>query len=292
MSSFFGFTSSLLTLVLLRGTLGSQSIDVSLSVGSSLLEFTESLDLVLLLLGNTPGFSDLLFFSLSSLTLVLQDLLLKASLVGFLLLFEIQGLSVGSLDLHHHFGDLHFFVGYLDVLYLILLGDVGQELESLLLSHLLLTHAEAFAFLNLVDNNLGTAVLRLFAADLAVFLLLEVLQTLNLHHEVKLFLFADPFGFECLALDELLVTDGDDLGVQDHLVHLLDVVLLFVHQSLGFSQKGLNSLHVIRLLCCRRQSGSTETVVTFHGGLAGVMACSRLVDLCFPEDHVLLLLLS
>jgi len=225
-----------LTLVLLRGTLGSESIDISLSIGSSLLEFTESLDLVLLLLGNTSGFSDLLFFGLSSLTLVLQDSFLKESLVSFLLLFEIQGLGVGSLDLDHHLGDLNFFVGDLDVLDLILLSDVSQELEFLLLSHLLLTHAEAFALLNLVNNDLGATVLRLFAADLAVFLLLEVLQTLNLHHEVKLFLFADPLGFECLTLDELLVTDGDDFGVQDHLVHLLDIVLLFVHQSLGLSQ--------------------------------------------------------
>lgn len=70
MSCFSGFTLSLLTLVFFTGTFSSKSIDISLSIGGSFLKFTESLDLILLLLGNTLGFSDDAFFSLSSLALV------------------------------------------------------------------------------------------------------------------------------------------------------------------------------------------------------------------------------
>lgn len=251
-SSFFSFASSLLTLVFFGGTLSSECVDISLSISSSLLKFTESLDLVLLLLSNASGFSSLGLLSLSSLALVLQDLFLKRSFASFLLLSEVEGLSVGSFNFDHHLGDGFLLFGLLSVLNSVLVGDVGKELELFLLSHLLLTHAETFTLLDLVDDNLSTAVLRLFAADLAVFLLLEILQAFNFHHEVKFLLLADPLFFELLRLDELLVTDGDDLRVEDHLVHFLDVVLFLVHEGLGLSQKSFNSLHVDSLLSGRR----------------------------------------
>jgi len=70
-SGFFGFASSLLTFVFFRGTLSSEGVDVSLSISSSLLKFTESLDLVFFLLSDAFGFSDLVLLGLSSLALVL-----------------------------------------------------------------------------------------------------------------------------------------------------------------------------------------------------------------------------
>lgn len=110
-SSFSGFTLSLETLILFRGTLGSESIDISLSISGSLLKFTESLDLVLFFLSNAFGFSNLVFLSLSSLALVLQDLFFHLSFVSLLLLSEIEGLSVRSLNFDHHFGDSFSLVG-------------------------------------------------------------------------------------------------------------------------------------------------------------------------------------
>ena len=291
-SGFLGLTSSLLTLVFFGGTLGSEGVDIGLSIGSSLLKFTESLDLVLFLLSDAFGFSDLVLLGLSSLALVLQDLFLHLPFVSFLLLSEVEGLSVGSLNFNHHFRDGLSLVSLLDVLNLVLLGDIVEKLESLLFSHLLLAHAETFTLLDLVDDDFSAAVLSLFTAGLAVFLFLEILQALNLHHEVKLLLLAYPFFLELLRLDELLVADGNHFGVEYHLVHFLDIVLLFVHEGLGLGQESFDALHIDGLLCSRRQSGSTEVVVTFHGSLTSVVASTGLFQLGLSESLMLLLLLS
>jgi len=175
MSCFSGFTLSLLTLVFFTGTFSSKSIDISLSIGGSFLKFTESLDLILLLLGNTLGFSDDAFFGLSSLALVFQDFIFHTPLFSLLLLFEIKGLSVRCLNFVHHLDDGYFLVSLLLFFNLVLLSDVGQELESLLLSHFLLTHAETFTLLDLVNNDFSALILGDLATSLALFLLLEIL---------------------------------------------------------------------------------------------------------------------
>lgn len=275
--SFSSLTSSLVALGFFRGTLGSESIDISLSIGSSFLEFTKSLNLSLLFSSETLSFSDLVFFLFSSLTLVLQDPFLKTFLIGLLLLSEVEGLSIGCLYFNHHLGDSLLLLGLFIVLDLVLVLDVHQKLESLLFSHLLLTHANLFTLLDLIDDDASTAVLSFFAANLAVFLFLEVLQALDFHHEVELLLFSDPFFLEFLTFDELLVTDGDNFGVEDHLVHLLNVVLLFVHEGLGLGEKGLNTFHVFGLLLSRRKSRSTGSVVNLHIGFASMGAGARLL---------------
>jgi len=208
------------------------------------------------------------------------------------LLSEIEGLSVGSLNFNHHLGDSFSLFSLLEVLNLVLLSDIVKKLESLLFSHFLLAHAETFTLLDLVDDNFSAAVLGIFTADLAVFLFLEILQAFNFHHEVKLLLLAYPFFLELLRLDELLVADGDNFGVENHLVHFLDIVLLFVHEGLGLGQKSFDTLHIDGLLCSRRQSGSTEVIVTFHDRFTSVVASTGLFQLGLSESLMLLLLLS
>jgi len=144
----------------------------------------------------------------------------------------------------------------------------------------------------LVDDDASSAVLSFFAANLAVFLFLEVLQALDFHHEVELLLFSDPFFLEFLTFDELLVTDGDNFGVEDHLVHLLNIVLLFVHESLGLGEKGLNTFHVFGLLLSRGESRSTGSVVNLHVGFTSVGASTRLFQLRLSKSGILLLLFS
>jgi len=124
-SSFFSFTSSLLALVFFGGTLSSECVDISLSISSSLLKFTESLDLVLLLLSNAFGFENLVLFSLSSLALILKDLFFKGSFTSLLLLSEVEGLGVGSFNFDHHLGDGFSLFGLLSVFNSILFSDVG-----------------------------------------------------------------------------------------------------------------------------------------------------------------------
>lgn len=57
---------------------------------------------------------------------------------------------------------------------------------------------------------------------------LKALESFNLHHKVELLLFIDPFLLQALVFFQLLVPDRDDFGVQHHLVHVLDVVQLFI----------------------------------------------------------------
>jgi hypothetical protein len=46
----------------------------------------------------------------------------------------------------------------------------------------------------------------------------------------------------------LLVTDGDDLGVQNHLVHVLDIVQIIIECLLSF---GKESISLVFLTDCK-----------------------------------------
>ena len=71
------------------------------------------------------------------------------------------------------------------------------------------------------------------ASLLSALVLLKSLQSLDFHHYVKTLLFFDIIGFEFLRLLELLISDGNYLRVEYHLVHVLDVVVLFIELLLG-----------------------------------------------------------
>lgn len=98
-------------------------------------------------------------------------------------------------------------------------------------------NALLFTFLDLVNDNGSSLLTGNGPAVLTLFLFLERLQSFNLHHEVKALLLLHPLGFELLGLFELLVTDSNDLGVHNHLVHVLNIVVLFVHLGLSLSEE-------------------------------------------------------
>jgi len=65
---------------------------------------------------------------------------------------------------------------------------------------LTLFSSNLLSFLDLVDYDSGATSLGLNAKNLTLFFLLKGLETLNLHHEVKLFLLLKPLLLETLVL--------------------------------------------------------------------------------------------
>ena len=217
-----------LSLTLLEGSLGSECVNFGLSISCLLLELSESLDLSLLLvldpLGLQLGFILLLVSSL----LVSDDLILLIFLLlGSLLLLD-QGLSIGlSSLLHEDIDSLPLGLGLLLVLLLHLL-DIVEQLESLFVSNLLLLHPLDSSVLDLIDDDLSALLSGFMLPLFSLLFLLEDLEPLDLHHEVELLLLLDPLVLETLVLLQLLVSDGDDLGVEHHLVHRLHIVQVVV----------------------------------------------------------------
>lgn len=63
---------------------------------------------------------------------------------------------------------------------------------------------------------------------LSLLFLVEGLESLDLHHQVELLLLFDELSLQLFVFLDLLISDGNDLRVKDHLVHLLDIVKLLV----------------------------------------------------------------
>ena len=233
---FFGnFLLSGLTLAFLESSLCPQSVDFSLTVSGFFLHSSKTSNFHLffffyaLLLSGFGGFSS------GFVCVVLNNFLLFIDffLAGLLLLLE--GNLVGSFDLGNHFQIANaLFLGCFD-----LSKPHGLNLAS----HLFLFFSKKFTlantfllpFLNLINNDKCALALLVLANNLALFSHFETLQALDLHQQVKLLLFFDPLTFELLVFLQLFVTDGYNLGVQNHLVHVLYIVKFFIQLSLSFA---------------------------------------------------------
>jgi hypothetical protein len=112
--------------------------------------------------------------------------------------------------------------------------DVRQKLNSFLISELLFLHSKYSSFLNLIDYDLSALFLSLLFPCLSLFLLLKNLKSFNFHHKVEFLLLFDVFRFKSFVFFELFVSNSDDFRVEDHLVHLFDVIHLVVKYFLGF----------------------------------------------------------
>ncbi len=99
---------------------------------------------------------------------------------------------------------------------------------------------------NLVDDHLLALERRSDLPLLALFLLLEKLEPFDFHHEVELLLLFDVLLLELSLFLELLVANSDNLGVENHLIHLLDVVQLLVKHHLGPGEQTLGSLSLFK----------------------------------------------
>ena len=92
----------------------------------------------------------------------------------------------------------------------------------------------------------------LLALDLALFLQLEGLESLDLHHKIKALLLLDPLLLKTLSLLELAIANSHDLGVKHHLVHVLDIVVILVQDLLSLSQQAIGLFLVNDLLLRQR----------------------------------------
>lgn len=233
------FSFSGLSITLFESSLGSEGVDFSLSISSLFLELSQALDLTLLLLLDSLLLKLGLVLSLVACLLISYDLLLLFLLLSDSLFLLESSLSVSFSSLaHEHVDSLSLGLSSVSVL-LLHLFDIVQQLLSLLVADFLLLHPLKGSFLDLVDNHLLSAKTLLNLQGLAFFFDFEHLESLNLHHEVEFLLLFNPLLLETLILLKLLVSDGNDLGVEHHLVHVLDIVKVFIHAFLSLAQQRL-----------------------------------------------------
>merc|ERR1719174_690546 len=165
--------------------------------------------------------------------LVLKDLLLLEALREQALLLDLRRRRVRLVHLVHE--ALRREALGLALLDLLLLQgvDLLQDEGPLLVAVLLLLHALGLAVLDLLDDHLGAAALVRDALLLALLVHLQRLQALDLHHHVQLALLLFLLLLDVPLLLDLGVADGDDLRVEHHLVHVLNVIHLLVQRLLG-----------------------------------------------------------
>ena len=218
------FTFSGLSFAFLESSLGPKSIDLSLSISSFFLELSKSLDFLFFFILNSSGLklSFVLLLVLGS--LILNDLIFMVLFLTRSLLLLDKGLSISLGSLFHQVVDsLSFSLCCFRILSLHLV-NIGQKVHLFLISDFLLSHSFDGSLLDLINDDLSTLLSGIMLSVFSFFLLLENLESLDFHHEIKLFLLFNPFRLESLIFLELFVTDGNDLGVQNHLVHVLDIV--------------------------------------------------------------------
>lgn len=242
------FTFSGLSFSFLESSLGPKSINLSLSISSFFLELSKSLNFLFFFILNSSGLklSFVLLLVLGS--LILDDLLLVILFLtsSLLLLDERLGISLGCL--FHQVVDSHSFSLTCFSILSLHLVDISQKVHLFLISDFLLSHSFDGSLLDLINDDLSAHLSGLMLSHFSFFLLLENLKSLDFHHEVKLFLLFNPFLLKSLIFIELLVTDGDDLGVQNHLVHVLDIVHIIIECLLSF---GKESISLVFLTDCK-----------------------------------------
>lgn len=240
------FDYSEFSFTLFEGSLGAESVDISLSVGCLLLHLPELLHFPLLFLSDTSLHLLSLELGLLFLLYVAEYSLVLLLLSQLLFFFEGERHLVGDFDLlQYGFGFLSFYTLSLD-LFLFYFPDLLFQDLSLSIDHLSFLLSDHGSLLDLLDQYAFPLVGGCDLSFLALFLLVEGLEPLDLHHQVKLLLLLDELLLELLVFLDLLVANGNDLGVKDHLIHLLDIVKLFVHQHLGFRQETLRPLLLLK----------------------------------------------
>ena len=125
----------------------------------------------------------------------------------------------------------------------------------------------------MIYDHQRTLFLGVLTLNLALLLELEGLESLDFHHQIKALLLFNPLLLKALGLLELAVTDGHDLGVQHHLIHLFDIIVLFVHHLLGLGKEGVSLVLLDLLLLAEGHLGCALFVQLKHALLAGLSCC-------------------
>ena len=234
------FSLPSLSFTFLESSLGSKGIDLSLSIGSLFLEFSQSLDFSLLLVLDSLGFELSFVLLLVSSLLVSDDFLFLILLFLGSLFFFNQRLGVGlSSLLHQSVDSLSLGLGLLSVL-LLHPFNVSEKFEPLLVSDLLLLHPLNGSVLDLINDDLSSLLSGDMLSSFSLLLFLENLESFDFHHEVEFFLFFNPLGLQTFVLLKLLVSDGDDLRVENHLVHGFHIIKVVVKLLLSFGEKSFS----------------------------------------------------
>lgn len=113
---------------------------------------------------------------------------------------------------------------------------------SFFLSNFGLLYSLMIPILDLVSDHLFASHCSILLHPVSIFFLLERLETLNFHHDIHFLLLFDVFTLQDLGLLKLLISHSDNLRVEHHLVHLLNIVKLFIQEHLSSRQEAVCSL--------------------------------------------------
>lgn len=154
-----------------------------------------------------------------------------------------------------------------------------------ILKHLYFLHLKGLDVsltLDLSFNNLRyddlTPFLGCHLSDsLALSLSLEVFQSFNLHHSVELPLFTHKFIFHVFVLHKLLITDRSDFAVEDHSIHTLNVIFLFIEHGKGAGPGCLQACQLVQLKRLQGCPGRLLPIMREHELSMGLGSCFLLI---------------
>ena len=136
------------------------------------------------------------------------------------------------------------------------------------------------SLLDLLYEHALALVARLDFLLLSLFFLVQRLEPLDLHHEIKLLLFFDVFFLELLALFDLLVANGDDFRVEANFIHFFHVVQLFIKLLLGAREQTLGSLLLLEGKWALLHLALSFLVKSCHLVLLNFGCLHALLELC------------
>ena len=128
----------------------------------------------------------------------------------------------------------------------ILLFDIHSHHNSLFFSNFLFFDSILMSFSNLINNDLSSTLSSFKSSLFSQLFFVESLQSFDFHHNIKFLLFVNPFFFELFALDELFISNCYYFGVETHLVHVLNIVQLFIKHHLCTWKKTLFPLSLLK----------------------------------------------
>lgn len=251
------FLSASLSLTLFESAFRSESINLRLTVSCFLLHFAQTSYFSFFFL-----FQAFLFQSGSDLASNFFLVVTDDSLL-FILLHLSQLLLFSECDFVCNFNFCNKF--QIPDAFLFRSLDFSQPLQLNLAVHLFLLLLKLLTLLNtldltlldLINNDKSTLPASILSDNFTLFSHLQRFKPFDLHHQVQLSLFFDPLLLKLFVLFELFVANRDDFRVQNHLVHVFDIVELFVYLGLGFRQDSHVLLSLADLNIVRLNLGST-----------------------------------
>mmetsp|Transcript_59863 Transcript_59863/g.97869 ORF Transcript_59863/g.97869 Transcript_59863/m.97869 type:complete len:270 (+) Transcript_59863:858-1667(+) len=113
----------------------------------------------------------------------------------------------------------------------------------------LLLHSLRLAILDLLDDDFGARSLTLKTLLLSHLIHFQCLEAFDLHHRIQMTFLLFSFTLHHALLLDLRISDGDDLGVKHHLVHMLHIIHVFIQHLLGpFQNSALRTTSVLCIL--------------------------------------------